>query len=386
MEPKKSKWCEITKENDFKRFLESYKKKEKNRSYIDPTTAEEAIETFGSWMKQKGYAHETILKKKCKVRCFFKDTKLELQEITIEIRKAHKEYLLNLIAAEKRKKNYVSSILTDLNVFFCNYLQREDLRVPGIGKEEVYYDRLTREEFNQMIAEVEKRNDIDIKKKKLHKVLLIFFWNELPRTSEGTLNIKLGDVKIQQREILLRSGKRNKVPMHLRTPLATQEFLDAWEEYKDCRDSDDWSDDAPAFVQTGSGGRSVSPKFMQRLVKEYAVRAGITKRVFPYLFRKSGGTEIAMKNPKLAQIQLGHSSVKTTLTNYVIPNKEDKKTIEQYLNPDRSIMPEKIATELAKRYLKCNATDEREMIFALRALKKAADEKNRKGDYDVAFS
>ena len=48
MEPKKSKWCEITKENDFKRFLESYKKKEENRSCSDPKTVEEAIETFGN--------------------------------------------------------------------------------------------------------------------------------------------------------------------------------------------------------------------------------------------------------------------------------------------------------------------------------------------------
>ena len=291
-----------------------------------------------------------------------------------------------LIAERKRKKNYVSSILTDLNVFFCDFLQRDDLRVPGIGKEEVYYDRLTREEFNTMVTEITKRNDIETKKKKIHKVLLIFFWNELPRTSEGTQNIKLGDINEKQREVILRSGKRNKVPMHLRTPLLTQEFLDAWEEYKPYRDSDDWSDDAPAFVQVGSGGRSVSTKFMQRLVKEYAVRANINKRVFPYLFRKSGGTEIAMRNPKLAQMQLGHTSIKTTLTNYVIPNKEDKKNIEQYLNPDRNIMPEKIATEIAKRYLECNATDEGELIFALKALKKESDEKNRKDNYDVAFS
>jgi len=75
-----------------------------------------------------------------------------------------------------------------------------------------------------------------IKKKKLHKVLLIFFWNILPRTSEGTQNIRLGDIKERQREVLLRSGKRSNVPMHLRTPLATQEFLDAWDEYKDYRD------------------------------------------------------------------------------------------------------------------------------------------------------
>ena len=66
--------------------------------------------------------------------------------------------------------------------------------------------------------------------------------------------------------------------------------------------------------------------------------------------------------------------------------KEDKKSIEKYLNPDKKIIPEKIATELAKKFLKCDAIDERELIFALKALKKEADEKNRKGNYDVAFS
>jgi hypothetical protein len=93
-----------------------------------------------------------------------------------------------------------------------------------------------------------------------------------------------------------------------------------------------------------------------------------------------------MKNPKLVQIQLGHSNIKTTLANYVIPNREERKNIEQYLNPDRAITPEKIATELVKRYLSCDAGHEKELVFALKALKKETGKKEKGDKFDVAFS
>lgn len=373
---------------EFKQEYENDKKKVTRKSWSHYCSIDlvQLLKEFVQWYSTNKGVYQTAIKKACKVRRFFKDTGLELSQVTKEERKAHRAYLLKQVEGGVLKKNYVSTILTDLNVFFCHFLQKPDLRVAGIGKEEIYCERLTREEYSKMLAEVENRKDIGAKKKKLHKVLLVFFWNELPRTSEGTKNLMLGDIKERQREVLLHSGKRDKVPMHLRTPLATQEFLDAWEEYKEYRDSKDWRDEAPAFVQVKNGGRSVSPDFMRRLVKEYAARAGIQKRVFPYLFRKSGGTEIAMKNPKLAQIQLGHSNIKTTLANYVIPNREERKNIEQYLNPDRAITPEKIATELVKRYLSCDAAHEKELVFALKALKIETDKKEKGDKFDVAFS
>lgn len=70
---------------------------------------------------------------------------------------------------------------------------------------------------------------------------------------------------------------------------------------------------AKLFIQPKTGERTVSTKFMRKMVKKYAALAGIKKKVIPYLFRKSPGTELSMKNLGLAHLQLGHKTPKTTL-------------------------------------------------------------------------
>jgi len=81
------------------------------------------------------------------------------------------------------------------------------------------------------------------------------------------------------------------------------------------------------------------PKFgdyqREELLKEYASLAGIEKYICPHIVRKSGGTELSMQNPKLAQIQLGHKDIKTTYTHYTGPNEKDKQQIDAILNHRR---------------------------------------------------
>ena len=79
-------------------------------------------------------------------------------------------------------------------------------------------------------------------------------------------------------------------------------------------------------------GRQISKKFIRNMLKHYAAEAGIDKPIYPHLIRKSAGTELAMVNPKLGQIQLGHKSIKTTLDHYTIPNDADKERINSILS------------------------------------------------------
>jgi len=46
---------------------------------------------------------------------------------------------------------------------------------------------------------------------------------------------------------------------------------------------------------------------------------------------------------------------------------------------------EKIATELVKRYLSCDAAHEKELVFALKALKIETDKKEKGDKFDVAL-
>ncbi len=342
---------------DFKVFLESFREGRKVEKVTweqcSKWTTEQVIREFAQWMRyEKGFTKKTIQGKVKKVRKFFRDTGKQLSEIDTEIRAAHKAYLIWKIEQGQYKRNYVATILTDLNVFFCNFLDRDDLRIPSIQKETVAAERWTKEEIRKLISTIENSN-IDKGKKALHKLVLVTLWSELPRISE-LHDLTLGDIRAIERKVELHSGKRRNVPASIRYPLATDDFLEAWNEYKEYRDSDDWSNDAPAFVQMDKKGKPVSKKFIRTMLKDYALQAGITKPIYPHLLRKSAGTELVMINPKLGQIQLGHKSIKTTLNNYTIPNGQDKEQINAIL----SLHPVQHVNNVLERLDECTTSIE----------------------------
>ena len=341
---------------------------------------------FICWYEKTKGKRVTGQKKATKIDKFFRDTGLTLSEVDMEQREIYKAYLLKKIEDGKIKKNYASTILTDLNVFFCDFLQREDLHLSTVKKEPASPERLTRTEFDKMLAEVDKRNSISIKKKMLQKALLVFFWNELPRTSEGTTNILLKDVHFNTQEVRLRSGKRDKLPERYQKAVLTLETERAIREYLPYRDTEEVSGDSPLFVQVGKNGRPVSVDFMRDMVKHYAAAANIDKRVFPYLFRKSAGTELGMKNIGYAQKQLGHTTAKTTLDHYFIPNNEDKKAIDSILRGDKKMSRKDLIYDIVKQYTDGDSITEKEFLFALHMLRKRDEENAMRGDFDVSIA
>jgi len=371
---------------EFQRFMHSYTppypEKQRFKHYCGQNL-EKTLRDFESWMKyEKGYSKQTIPAKRKKVQRFFKITGVELKDVTKEIREAHRAYLIEQMRKGKLKKNYVSTILVDLNVFFCRFLGREDLRIPSLGREEISFERLTRKDIDSMIEAVEQRKDIDKKTKALHRIIIVTLWNELPRISEFC-NLKLGDIDEISRKVRFHSRKRERAPAHLRHPFATKEFLREWNRYKQYRDSEEWNPEAPAIVQVDHGGMPVSILFVRRMLKEYAARAGIKKRVTPHIVRKSGGTELSMKNPKLGQIQLGHKSIRTTLTNYTGPNEEDKMQIDEILTPERKVTVEEIIEQLTKHFVRGELPEE-EYLYALKSLKKNRG-LQKVNENDIAF-
>jgi len=371
----------------FSAFADSYKQPVANTNkfeYYSELILDDVIEDFVAWMKQQDFSRETIMGKKKKVRKFFRDTQvITLQEVTREVRETYKAYLLEELHKGTYKRNYVRTILTDLNVFFVHFLGRPDLQVGSIDNEEISIDRLTREDIDRILNEINTRSDISKAKQALHRVLVVALWTELPRIGE-LYRLTLGDIKEVTRKVTFHSKKRDRVPSHLRYPFMAEEFLREWTIYKHFRDSDKWDDDAPAFIQVKTQGKPVSPKFVRRMLKDYASRAGITKRISPHIMRKSGGTELAMKNPKLAQTQLGHRSIRTTLTNYTCPNDDDKKRINDILTPKGPFSLDDVVRELSQRYIR-RELPEREYISALKSLREFSGGEQHGGKSDVAY-
>ncbi len=72
------------------------------------------------------------------------------------------------------------------------------------------------------------------------------------------------------------------------------------------------SGDSPLFI--GKGGKTVSPRTVQRLVKRYVAKSGINKTPTPHSLRHSFATHLLDAGVDLRSIQemLGHSKLSTT--------------------------------------------------------------------------
>ncbi len=75
--------------------------------------------------------------------------------------------------------------------------------------------------------------------------------------------------------------------------------------------------DEPLFVQQShnktSGGR-LTPRSIERIVKHYAIKAGISKKVTPHVIRHSFATDLLSNGADIRSVQmmLGHANIATT--------------------------------------------------------------------------
>jgi site-specific recombinase XerD len=118
------------------------------------------------------------------------------------------------------------------------------------------------------------------------------------------------DVDLSREEFSVR-GKGEKVRVVFLSPAAK----DAIKKYLGKRGDID-----PAmFVQMGKAAKSakdlrLTPRSVERLIKQYAVKAGITRKVTPHVIRHSFATDLLESGADLRSVQalLGHSNISTT--------------------------------------------------------------------------
>lgn len=181
-------------------------------------------------------------------------------------------------------------------------LNPERIELAKVGARDL--DLITSEELNRLMAGP-KGNSLDALRDRA--ILELFFSTGLRVSELCSLN---RDLDLTRDEFSIR-GKGEKVRVVFLSPAAKR----AIKEYLDKRGD---VDDA-LFIQMGKNSTNskelrLTPRSVERTVKKYATRAGITRKVTPHVIRHSFATDLLQNGADLRSVQalLGHSNIATT--------------------------------------------------------------------------
>jgi site-specific recombinase XerD len=218
-------------------------------------------------------------------------------------------------SASTLKKNTQNYHLIALRSFL-KYLMKRNIsslspdRIDLAKIKERSLDLISVSELNRLLEAPLKNNENDKKddtlKNSRDKAILELFFSTGLRLSElCSLN---RDLDLSKDEFSIR-GKGEKV----RVVFLSESAKVAIREYlKNRKDLDE-----PLFIQysrNGSGSNRLTPRSIERIVKYYAIKAGISKKVTPHVIRHSFATDLLSNGADIRSVQmmLGHANIATT--------------------------------------------------------------------------
>lgn len=181
-------------------------------------------------------------------------------------------------------------------------LNPERIELAKVGQRDL--DLITENELHRLMS----APDIATVPGLRDKALLELFFSTGLRVSElCSLN---RDLDLSRDEFSIR-GKGEKIRVVFLSPTAKQALRDYEKKRKDL--------DEALFVQYGKASGSakelrLTPRSVERLVKKYAIKAGITRKVTPHVIRHSFATDLLQNGADLRSVQalLGHANIATT--------------------------------------------------------------------------
>lgn len=182
-------------------------------------------------------------------------------------------------------------------------LNPERIELAKVGQRDL--DLITADELNRLINGP--KGDTSLSGLRDRAILELFFSTGLRVSELCALN---RDIDLTRDEFSVR-GKGEKVRVVFLSPAAKA----AIKAYEDKRGD---VDDA-LFIQMGRASKKadalrLTPRSIERIVKRYAIKAGITRKVTPHVIRHSFATDLLENGADLRSVQalLGHQNIATT--------------------------------------------------------------------------
>ena len=234
-----------------------------------------------------------------------------------------------LTTLKKKTQNYYLIALRA----FLKYLARQNItslspdRIELAKVPERSLDLITIEELESLLEAPDTNTLRGLRDKAMFEMLFstglrVSELCALPRD----INLKLDEMSVR--------GKGEKV----RVVFISDDARNAVKKYLDKRDD---MDDA-LFVQIGGKGNEklaqkkdslrLTPRSVERIIKQYAINCGISKKVTPHVIRHSFATDLLRNGADLRSVQmlLGHANINTTQIYTHVTDTELKKIHKKF--------------------------------------------------------
>lgn len=224
-----------------------------------------------------------------------------------------RSYLAFLVSDKGQSHSSVNLALSALKFFYVEVLEKD---IFGKLKYHKIPEKLpvvlTKEEINRMI---------DLTKNKKHRLLIELLYGSGLRVNEA-VSIRVKDLHLEEKTAFIKFGKGEKE----RFVRLSNKFIIHVKSYLKKRKN------SSNYLFTSKKG-PITTRQAQRIVKNAALRANITKKVFCHALRSSFATHLLDSGTDIRVIQklLGHSDLSTT-QRYTQVSKEIIKQVKSPLD------------------------------------------------------
>lgn len=279
---------------------------EENQSLLERYNFPELIEEYLIELEIRNYSPNTIKTYKSIIKNFYEFLMNE-DDLYDDRRvlRSFKRYIQHLKRDKNVTQNYIYLVTVVVKKFFefseINCL--EEVQAPKRTKS--LPKSLSEEDVRKLIDAVEVSDDgseLQVFIRTRDRLILSLLYSSGLRVSE-LVSLRINDIDLQDRTIRIR-GKGDKD----RIVLFDENTRHLLEDYLQKRvyESD--------YLFLNRFGDPLTPRYVQMMIKNYARKAGINKKVTPHILRHSFATHLLKNGVDIRAIQqlLGHSNLSTT--------------------------------------------------------------------------